>query len=195
MTDQKPPTEIVKPTPKHLRKFWGNVAMGGADSCWEWIGSKFENGYGRIYVCGKTRKAHRFSYFIARGVMPPPLEYVCHHCDNPACVNPSHLFLGDAQANASDMVRKNRQAKGDTHMSKTHPEKIRRGKDHRWTNSGHSVGEKNCSAKLNESKVRLIRSLYGEGGVVKITELAKDFNVSFSLISQIIRREAWSHVK
>ena len=195
MSKEKLEREHLNPTAKHIKKFWSNVPTTDSMSCWDWSGARFLNGYGKIYICGKTRKAHRVSYFLAKGFMPHPSEYVCHHCDNPSCVNPSHLFMGRAQDNSDDMVRKQRQACGERHMSRTHPEKLRRGSNHCWTGSDHSIGEKNPSAKITESQVRLIRHKYGKGGVVRIVDLAIEFGVSFSLISQIIRREVWSHIE
>src|SRR5712671_18401 len=71
--------------------------------CWIWIGSRVAQGYGRI---GDTR-AHRLSWAAFISPIPDGM-FVCHHCDNPPCINPSHLFLGDHEANAADMVQKGR---------------------------------------------------------------------------------------
>lgn len=79
--------------------------------CWEWTGSKYRGGYGhfRIKVDGEWKmvKAHRYSYAYYKGGYDASL-FVCHKCDNPGCVNPDHLFLGTAQDNVTDMVKKNR---------------------------------------------------------------------------------------
>jgi hypothetical protein len=84
--------------------------LAAPDECWEWTGARNGHGYGRLNRgghSGATIKAHRASYEIHHGVDPGELD-VCHRCDNPPCVNPAHLFLGDAKANAQDMARKGR---------------------------------------------------------------------------------------
>lgn len=91
-------------------RFWQYVTPGAPDECWEWQGARNSYGYGRLNSGGKngrTIKAHRASYEIHTGIDPGELD-VCHRCDNPPCVNPAHLFLGDAKANAADMVAKGR---------------------------------------------------------------------------------------
>lgn len=91
-----------KPKPESER-FWSKVLSG--DGCWEWTASKDRKGYGKF---GPTKSAHRVSYELERGPIPSGL-FVCHHCDNPSCVRPSHLFLGTVQDNVDDMISKGRQ--------------------------------------------------------------------------------------
>jgi hypothetical protein len=97
--------------------------------CWEWKAGKDASGYGVLHVDGKQEKAHRFAWKLYRGEIPEHDSYhgmmVCHHCDNPSCVNPEHLFIGLANDNVQDMVKKgrNRCGIGERHGSKTHPEK------------------------------------------------------------------------
>lgn len=79
------------------------------DACWIWKGSKIGMGYGRFNVNGKPINAHRYSYKIHIGEIPPKI-LVLHTCDNPSCCNPKHLFLGTHADNAIDMVKKKRQA-------------------------------------------------------------------------------------
>lgn len=77
-------------------------------SCWEWGGATNKDGYGLFYIKGKKeRLAHRIAYSIYKGEFPNEL-FICHHCDNPSCVNPDHLFAGTQKDNMKDMVSKKR---------------------------------------------------------------------------------------
>lgn len=93
------------------QRFWGMVRK--TDTCWLWTGAKTAFGYGNLYVpVGPDRRspkvnAHRFSYELHFGPIPPGVE-VCHHCDVPACVRPDHLFLGSRIDNIRDCMRKGR---------------------------------------------------------------------------------------
>jgi hypothetical protein len=77
--------------------------------CWEWKGGKMKNGYGRFGIAkGQIVFAHRYSYEAKHGPIPPGL-FVLHSCDNPGCVNPSHLSVGTHADNMQDMRAKGRQ--------------------------------------------------------------------------------------
>lgn len=88
-------------------RFWRYVDRPNSDSCWVWTSATGHNGYGQLWVGKRNRPAHRLSYEMHVGPIPEGM-LVCHTCDNPPCVNPAHLFLGNAKANAHDMCRKNR---------------------------------------------------------------------------------------
>lgn len=80
-----------------------------SDVCWDWRGNK-SHGYGCMTCGGKWSFAHRVSYELHFGDIPDKIE-ICHTCDNPACINPSHLFPGTHKDNMEDMVKKGRHKK------------------------------------------------------------------------------------
>jgi hypothetical protein len=140
---------------------------GGLNACWPWMGSKNAKGYGTFAAGHNTNLlAHRVSFAIANG-RTPKRQMVCHSCDNPACVNPAHLWLGNHQTNADDMVSKGR--------------------------APRPLGERHHSAKLTPAKVRRIRARYAAGGVTTI-KLGAEYGVSHQVIHRIISRKIWKHI-
>lgn len=94
--------------PKDIARFWAKVKFRiMPDQCWEWAASKFKNDYGKFRHSGKTLYTHRVSWELTNGAIPDGL-CVLHECDNPACVNPSHLFLGTQLDNIRDRHNKKR---------------------------------------------------------------------------------------
>lgn len=99
-----------------IAKFWSKVNK--TDPCWLWIGAKTGD-YGYFRRQRESNRVHRFSYELHRGPIPKGL-CVLHHCDNPLCVNPDHLFLGTQADNVRDMINKGRRT-----QTKLTPSKVR----------------------------------------------------------------------
>jgi hypothetical protein len=142
-------------------RLWEKVHK--TDSCWIWTGYKDGKGYGRIGYNGKVEKPHRVSWMIANGEIPEGM-FVCHHCDNPSCVNPEHLFLGTNNDNQRDMYNKGRGNK--------------------------SHGEQHYRAKLTIEVADLIRKMYSTGCFSQRT-LAKIFSVARAQIGAVINNKRW----
>lgn len=143
-------------------RFWEKVKK--TDACWLWTAALDKKGYGSIGVGNRHVKAHRFSYTIHRGEIPDGM-LVCHHCDNPACVNPDHLFLGTADDNNKDRCNKGRGA----------------------------IGEKSGAAKLSESDVIYIRDEL-KNHRKGIRSMAREMGVTHTTIRQIVNRVIWKHI-
>ena len=147
------------------KRFWEKVNKHG-DECWEWLGSKDEKGYGYFWDQIRNTKAHRYSWTTHYGRIQKD-KIICHHCDNPSCVNPNHLFLGTHQDNAND-----REAKG---------------------RRKNVVGENSPNSKLTDDDVRAIRKQYSSRNYT-LDDLSKEFGVCFQQISRIVNRKRWKHI-
>lgn len=93
-----------------LARFWSHVDRSAGDNaCWPWVGARHSNGYGVLKVAGRMRIAHRWLLGALRGhPLSWPEEHGCHHCDNPLCCNPSHLYVGTHQTNMRDAIERGR---------------------------------------------------------------------------------------
>lgn len=98
-------------------RFWSKVHR--TDTCWTWKAFINQRGYGRFCINYRMHTASRVAWMLTNGPIPDGL-FVCHHCDNRACVNPSHLFLGTNQENLIDMIQKGRQS----HLCKLTPSDV-----------------------------------------------------------------------
>jgi hypothetical protein len=86
-----------------IRKFVSGIKFGAINECWT-----FGNGgYGTLPIGGKRYQASRVAFQMFRG-SDPVTGIICHHCDNPPCVNPNHLYVGNARMNTDDTIRRGR---------------------------------------------------------------------------------------
>jgi hypothetical protein len=132
-------------------RFWSKVdktpGHGPNGDCWAWKGTMMGL-YGAFAVSGKNTGAHRFSYALANGPIASSKLFVCHRCDNPTCVNPAHLFLGEHQDNVADKVAKGRCHNGNN--GKTH---CKRG--HEFTKENTLIirdGGRNCRQCVRDAR-------------------------------------------
>src|SRR3990167_6368362 len=86
-------------------RFWRKVEK--THGCWLWTGARLTKGYGLVRRDTVGILAHRYSWILAHGAIPENMD-VCHHCDNPQCVRPDHLFVGTRKANMEDKLTEQR---------------------------------------------------------------------------------------
>lgn len=93
---------------EYINRFWSRVSIKSDDECWEFQGSGKAIGYGTFWIGDKEIQAHRFALMLQLGRDLQENEQALHHCDNPPCCNPAHLFLGDIATNVADKMAKGR---------------------------------------------------------------------------------------
>lgn len=158
-------------TQDELARFTKKFCVDPVTGCWNWTAGKYTEGYGMFFCEGRSRRAHRLSFEHFNGCKLGEWD-CCHKCDNPSCVNPDHLFKGNASDNMQDCARKGR------HGALLHPEAWRRCRD------GY--------CKLSEDKVRdmKVRLLLGE----TLSSLSKRFGVGKQMVSGIKNGRHWKYV-
>lgn len=177
---------MSRPKLDPVARFWSKVNKNGPvpertpelGPCWVWTGWTIESGYGYFSLNGKSVRAHR-AVLTIEGNPPEPRDVVCHKCDNPGCVRPSHLFIGTHGDNMADRQRKGRTANGDRSGARTHPESNVR-------------GEQQWLAKLTEAGVLEIFSLRSSGA--SKAEIARRFGVTHGCVRSVLNRDTWRHV-
>lgn len=150
-------------TEEYISAFWDKVLIKSPDECWNWQAGKTSDGYGKYGSHKRNILAHRFSWELHFGKIPDGLN-VCHSCDNPACCNPKHLFIGTQQDNVTDRENKGR--------------------------GNRAKGEMHGMAKLSLSQVLEIRQRYATGTISQ-SKLGKEYGVTQPMIGFIVRRENW----
>lgn len=131
--------------------------------CWLWTGAVDRKGYGAVCHRRRMLKTHRVAWHLRHG--SPAGQLVCHACDVPACLNPSHLFLGTASDNSADMMAKGR---------------------HR---TASTFGTANGGAKIAPPVVHTVRSLRGAG--LSHRQIAARVGISASQVGNILSGKHW----
>jgi len=138
---------------------------GPNGDCWEWTGTCNPTGYGVFcWPLGRNMGAHIASYCLYTGDMETAGFHICHHCDNPPCVNPAHLFKGTGKDNIHDAISKGRM----------------------------SIGGKNANAKLTDEQAAEVKRRKANGE--KTSVLMVEFGVSKPTINRIARGYSFSHL-
>ncbi len=163
---------------------------GGEDSCWPWKRALNKDGYGRFKMEGHYPMAHRVAYRQSCGPIPVDFK-VCHSCDNPPCCNPRHFFLGTDVDNVADRHAKGRDARGDNHGLRKHPERVARGVRQGAYTCPEKIRKGAChgNSKLTDEKVLFIRT-----SPMSNAELASFLNMNKSHIWKVRTRRAWAHI-
>jgi hypothetical protein len=157
------------------RRFWAKVRKGTTSVCWEWQASFTRHGYGRFNLSGyDNERAHRVALALSLDRSLASAEWALHTCDNRACCNPSHLYVGDRSANMKDAVARGRWASPAIGNS--------------WTR-----GSRNGQARLTEESARQVRAGIQAGETNR--SLARQFGVSATTISLIRSGKRWAHAQ
>ena len=158
---------------EQIERIWSLIEK--TETCWIWHGLRDHAGYGRVVLDGKRWRVHRllFSWKIGHD----STLFILHHCDNPPCCNPAHLYEGTPADNSHDMVVRGRSLVGDRNHSK-------------WI--AKTKGEQCPWSKLKNQQVIEIRTL--RSTALSCEAIARKFNVWPGTIRQIISGRTWTHL-
>jgi len=149
-----------------IMRFWSHVDMRGPHECWEWQASLHTSGYGRFKIASyRTMMANRVALVIHTEQEPSGMMAL-HHCDNPKCCNPHHLYWGTASDNMQDRARRGR------------------------ANAPNRAGVNNGAAKLTEAQLAEIIEKFRRG--LSNKQIASGLPVSHSLVSRIRTGRSWA---
>lgn len=150
------PKEDRPEAPRFIDDFWTHVRKSHEHGCWTWTAKTEPKGYGRW----RSTLAHRESWRRANGDIPDGL-WILHHCDNPPCVNPAHLYLGTVVENVRDMIDRGRKY---VQPLKTH------------CSQGHELSGENLRF-LGRKRVRCCRTCDNERSAARMQERRRESGV------------------
>ena len=150
------------------------IVIDLATGCWNWVGGKGNNGYGRIRINDKFYLPHRASYVIFVGDIPEGM-CVCHKCDNPSCINPEHLFVGTRNDNMQDALRKGRL------------------KIPKSISTQFEIGHKPKNRSLSNNQVLEIKRMLKDG--FTIHDISSTLNIGRHTINNIKRGHSYFNIK
>ena len=162
-----------------MKRFWDKVDVKENNECWNWKAVKSGN-YGMFWYKNKMVLSHRMAYALEHNNLSiinhnknyhknnNNFECVLHHCDNPLCCNPNHMYIGNNKDNINDKVTRKRSQK--------------------------MIGSLNGHSKITEQDVINIRKEYIPRKNGGLKTIAEKYGISVTNIHDIIKRKIWSHI-